>query len=55
MWLQLAAGRLSGAERDEAVDAQGRVAAGMTPAMIGEAQRLARDWTPRTGDVGPKP
>ena len=48
-WLNLAASRFDSAEkekRDRAVKARDAVAAHMTPAQIGEAQKLASEWKP---------
>jgi TPR repeat protein len=44
MWLHLAASRLTGEDREKAVEAGDSVALLMTPAQIAEAQRLAREW-----------
>ena len=43
MWLNLAASRLTGVEREQAVATRDGVAARMTPADLREAQRRARD------------
>ena len=43
-WLNLAASRSSGADRERAVTAQDIVAERMTPADLSEAQRRAREW-----------
>ena len=43
-WLNLAASRLTGEQREEAVTARDRVAARMTPADLSEAQHRAREW-----------
>ena len=45
MWLNLAASKSTGADRERAVTARDDVAARMTPADLSEAQRLAREWT----------
>ena len=48
-WFDLAAARFAASDavlRDGAVSNQQRIAAGMTPAQIAEAQRLAREWKP---------
>ena len=44
MWLNLAASRSSGAERERAVMVRDDLATRMTPADLSEAQRLAREW-----------
>ena len=44
MWLNLAASRLSGADRERTVATRDRVAERMTPADLSEAQRRAREW-----------
>jgi TPR repeat protein len=44
MWLHLAASRLTGEDREKAVEGGASVAQLMTPAQIAEAQRLAREW-----------
>ena len=43
-WLNLAASRLTGEQREEAVTARDRVTERMTPADLSEAQRRAREW-----------
>ena len=43
-WLNLAAARLTGEQREEAVTARDRVAERMTPADLSEAQHRAREW-----------
>ncbi len=49
-WFNLAASRHSrGKDRDIAVLNRNILAAKMTPAQIAEAQRLAREWKPKTG------
>ncbi len=48
-WLSLQASKLpSGGARDRVVDYRERLATHMTPAQIAEAQRLAREWKPKT-------
>ena len=49
MWFSLA-GALAGEreEREKSVKNRDKVAAKMTPAQIAEAQRLAREWKPKT-------
>jgi uncharacterized protein len=50
MWFNLAALRAaSGDRRDMAAKNRDEVAAKMTPAQIAEAQKLAREWTPKAG------
>ena len=44
MWLNLAASRLSGADRELAVTERDDLATRMTPADLSEAQRRAREW-----------
>ena len=44
MWLNLAASRSSGANRERGVATRDRVAERMTPADLSEAQRRAREW-----------
>ena len=44
MWLNLAASRSSGADRERRVATRDRVAERMTPADLSEAQRRAREW-----------
>ena len=49
-WYSIAASRFTAPEmsmRDRALKNRDRIAASMTPAEIAEAQRLAREWTPR--------
>ena len=43
-WLNLAASRLTGEQREEVVTARDRVTERMTPADLSEAQRRAREW-----------
>ena len=43
-WLNLAASRLTGEQREDAVTARDRVAERMTPADLSEAQHRAREW-----------
>ena len=43
-WLNLAASRLTGEQREEAVTARDRAAERMTPADLSEAQHRAREW-----------
>ena len=44
MWLDLAASRLTGEARENAVRGRDIVAGRMTPDQLAEAQRLGRDW-----------
>ena len=44
MWLNLAASRLAGEQRQRTVAARDIVAARMTSADLSEAQRRAREW-----------
>ncbi len=48
MWLSLAVAQSSGEDRDRYVKARDAVAERMTAEQIVEAQRLAREWKPRT-------
>jgi hypothetical protein len=54
MWLNLAASSVSGDDQKKYADARESVAKKMTAQQIAEAQRLAREWRPRTeaGNVG---
>ena len=48
MWFNLAASRFPpGEDHDRAVQDRDTVAKRMTPAQIAEAQKLAREWSPR--------
>ena len=48
MWFNLAASRFPpGEKRDQAVKDRDHVAKRMTPAQKSEAQKLAREWTPK--------
>jgi TPR repeat protein len=50
MWFNLAASQYSASEnkdRDDAVARRNAVAAKLTPALIVEAQKLAREWKPK--------
>ena len=52
-WSNIAAARSSASQsdiRDQALHVREMVAAGMTPAQIAEAQRLAREWQPASND-----
>ena len=44
MWFNLAASRLTGEDREDAVKNRDIVAGQLTPAALNEAQRLAREW-----------
>jgi TPR repeat protein len=44
MWSNLAASRMTGEDRERAVENRDRAADQLTPAALNEAQRLARDW-----------
>ena len=46
MWITLAAAQLGGVTRHGALKFRNTVAAAMTSQQLGEAQRLAREWTP---------
>ena len=48
LWYNLAAARLTGQERESAVDGRDEVAGQLTRAALNEAQRLAGSGTPRT-------
>ena len=55
-WYNLAASRASGVDQDlreKAVRSRDRIAARLTPAQLAEAQRLAREWQPRTSTAEP--
>jgi TPR repeat protein len=47
MWFNLAGSHAVGSVRDLAASNRNRVAAKMTPAQIGEAQKMAREWVPK--------
>ena len=44
LWFNLAASRMTGEQRENAVNSRDRVANRMTPDDFSEAQRLAREW-----------
>ena len=44
MWLNLAASRLTGEQRERTVTGRDDLAARMTPADLSPAQRRAREW-----------
>ena len=51
MWFDLAGSRYDASEREDreiAVKSRDLIAAKMTPAQLAEAQRLAREWKPKT-------
>ena len=48
MWFNLAASRAPASERDEAIKMRNVAASNMTPEQIGEAQRLAQEWKPKS-------
>jgi TPR repeat protein len=51
MWFDLAASRYPSSDREKrekSVRNRDRVASGMTPAQISEAQKLAREWKPKS-------
>ncbi len=54
MWFNLAASRSSGETRDKSAEIRDFLAARMTPDQIAEAQRLAREWKPKT-QAAPSP
>ena len=47
-WSNLAASKATGDNREKATSLRDAVAAQMTREQIAEAQRLAREWTPKT-------
>jgi len=49
MWYNLAASSTTGEDRERAAKARDRTAEKMTSEQIAEAQRLAREWKPKTG------
>ena len=55
-WYNLAASRTSSSNpdlREKAVRSRDRIAARLTPAQLARAQRLAREWRPRTSTAEP--
>ena len=50
MWLNLAASRAGGADAKSIAKARDDLAGEMTRQQIAEAQRLAREWKPKTWD-----
>jgi len=56
LWYNLAASTLKEPEkRERAARNRDDIAAKMTPAQIAEAQRLAREWRPKTAAATPPP
>jgi len=49
MWYNLAASDLTGDDRELAAKNRDSLAEEMTSEQIAEAQRLAREWKPKTG------
>jgi len=49
MWFNLAASNLTGEDRESAATNRDSIAEKMTSEQIAEAQRLAREWQPKTG------
>ena len=49
-WINLAASRATGDDLKKYADGRETVAAKMTSEQIAEAQRLAREWKPKTWD-----
>ena len=47
-WYNLAASNTSGEDREQAVKNRDLIAEKMTSEQIAEAQRLAREWKPKT-------
>ena len=50
MWVNLAASTPQGEENEKYAKLRKMIAEEMTPAQIDEAQRLAREWKPKTWD-----
>jgi len=50
MWVNLAASKSQGEENEKYAKLRKMIAEEMTPAQIDEAQRLAREWKPKTWD-----
>ena len=50
MWVNLAASKSQGEENEKDAKLRKMIAEEMTPAQIAEAQRLAREWKPKTWD-----
>ena len=48
MWTSLAASRARGDQQKQYADQRNELARKMTPQQIAEAQRRAREWTPKT-------
>jgi hypothetical protein len=55
LWVNIAASRANGEDAERYVKLRDAAAAQMTPAQIAEAQRLAREWKPKTWkDLNPE-
>jgi TPR repeat protein len=52
-WLNLAASRLEGKKREAAANSRNLLEELMTPEQIAEAQRLAREWKPKSAAPAP--
>ncbi len=52
MWLNLAASKLSGEDRDNVGEGRDILAKKMSREEIAEAQRLAREWKPKGEETG---
>ena len=50
MWVNLAASRSQGEDLEKFANGREVLAEQMTPDQIAEAQRLAREWKPKTWD-----
>ena len=50
MWLNLAASKASGSKAKSFAELRDTIAVLMTPQQIADAQRLAREWRPKTWD-----
>ena len=48
MWFNIAASQWTGEKREQAVENRDRMAEKMTSEQIAEAQRLAREWKPKS-------
>jgi hypothetical protein len=48
MWMNLAASRANDDDQKKFADLRDAVASKMSAAQIAEAQRLAREWVPKT-------
>ena len=47
MWANLAASRLAGAEREDAVELRDAAAKRLSKSELGRAQRMAEEWLPK--------